>query len=126
MLTRNRRRSTRITLVLLGTAAALSACGDSDDGSRRDLYASKRDCVQDWGDETKCGAAPAGTTSSRPHTGGGYFWGPTYTTSGSRAGASSSSIGSTMARSGSRAIASSSFSRGGFGSSGSSHGSSST
>ena len=90
MLTRNRRRSARITLVLLGTAAALAACGDSDDGTRRDLYASKQDCVQDWGDETKCESAPSGTTSSRPHSGGGYFYGPAYSSS-SRLGSSTSS-----------------------------------
>jgi len=125
MLTRKRRRSARITLVLLGTAAALAACGDNDD-DRRDLYASKQDCVQDWGDEKKCEQAPAGTTSSRPHSGAGYWWGPTYSSSQYRTGSSpSSSTGWTAARSGSRAVASSSFSRGGFGSSGSSHSSSS-
>jgi len=125
MLTRNRRRSGRITLVLLGTAAALAACGDSDDGTRRDLYASKQDCVQDWGDETKCEAAPPGTTSSRAHSGGGYFYGPAYSSSSYRPG-SSTSTGWSSPRSGSRAVATSSFSRGGFGHSGSSHGSSSS
>lgn len=125
MLTRRRRRSARITLVLLGTAAALSGCGDSDD-QRRDLYASKQDCVQDWGDEKKCEPAPPGTTSSRPHSGGGYWWGPTYSSSSYRTGSSSSSTGWTSARSGSRAVSTSSFSRGGFGHSASAHGSSSS
>jgi uncharacterized protein YgiB involved in biofilm formation len=122
MLKRTRRRSAQITLVLIG-AAALAGCGDDDD-SRRDLYASKQDCVQDWGDETKCEPAPAGTTSSRPHSGHGYFWGPVYSGSSYRTGSSSSSTGWTGARSGSRAVSSSSFSRGGFGSSSSSHSSS--
>ena len=47
---RRRKSSTRITLVLLG-AAALAGCGaDGDDGHRRrDVYASKEDCVADWG-----------------------------------------------------------------------------
>ena len=119
MLKRTRRRSAQISLVLIG-ATALAGCGDDD--SRRDLYASKQDCVQDWGDEKKCEAAPAGTTSSRPHSGHGYFWGPIYSGSSYRTG--TSSTGSTAVRSGSRAISSSSFSRGGFGSSSSSHSSS--
>ena len=123
MLTRTRKRSSRITLVLIG-AAALAACGDNTP-EHRDVYASKQDCVQDWGDEKKCEAAPAsaGSSTGRSHTGGGYFWGPLYSGSGMRTGSSttspSSSIGS--ARTGSRAIGSSSISRGGFGSSASSH-----
>src|SRR5438132_1065633 len=102
MLKRTRRRSAQITLVLLG-AAALAGCGDDDSG-RRDLYASKQDCVQDWGDEKKCEPAPPGTTSSRPHSGGGYFWGPAYSGSSYRTG-NSTSTGWTAARSGSRAVA---------------------
>src|SRR3954468_10959341 len=97
MLTRTRKRSGRVTLVLLG-AAALAACGDNPD-EKRDVYASKQDCVADWGDEKKCEAAPAATGSStgRSHTGGGYFWGPIYSgamRSGSSIGSSSSAIGS--------------------------------
>jgi uncharacterized protein YgiB involved in biofilm formation len=121
MLRRTRRRSAKITLVLLGTAAALAACGNDQ---RRDLYASKQDCIQDWGDEQKCEPAPANTTASRPHSGGGYWWGPTYSGSSYRTGSSSTSTGWTSARSGSRAVGTSSFSRGGFGHSASSHSSS--
>ena len=121
MLTRTRKRSSRITLVLMG-AAALAACSDSKPG-HRDVYASKQDCVQDWGDEKKCETAPAsaGSSTGRSHTGGGYFWGPIYSGSSMRTGSTSpsSSIGS--ARTGSSAIGSSSISRGGFGSSASSH-----
>lgn len=119
---RNRRRSAQITLVLMG-AAALTACGNRDE-ARRDLYASKQDCVQDWGDEKKCEQAPAGTTSSRPHTGGGYFWGPSYFGRYRGGSSSATSTGVTSARSGSRAVASSSVSRGGFGHSSSAHSSS--
>ena len=119
MLTRTRRRSAHITLVLLG-AAALAGCGD--DADRRDLYASKQDCVKDWGDESKCEQAPPGTTSSHPHSGNGYFWGPAYSSSTYRTG-TPNSAGWTSARSGSRAVGTSSFSRGGFGHSASSHGS---
>ena len=123
MLTRTRKRSARITLVLVG-AAALAACSDSGH-DQRDLYASKQDCVKDWGDEKKCESAPesAASHTGRSHTGGGFFWGPLYSGSSFRSGSgtstSSSSIGS--ARSGSHAIGSSSISRGGFGSSASSH-----
>lgn len=119
MLTRTRKRSARITLVLLG-AAALGACVNHDE--KRDVYASKQDCVKDWGDETKCETAPAhaGNSTGRPHSGGGFFWGPIYSGSSFRSNSgSSSSIGAT--RSGSHAIGSSSVSRGGFGSSASSH-----
>ena len=117
MLTRTRKRSARITLVLLG-AAALTACGNNDE--QRDLYSSKQDCVKDWGDETKCESAPASATNGRTHSGGGYFWGPMYSGSSYRSGSStSSSLGSV--RSGSRAVGSSSISRGGFGSGASSH-----
>lgn len=125
MLTRRRKRSARITLVLVG-AAALAACGDSDP-ERRDVYASKQDCVQDWGQETKCEPAPASATNStsRPHSGHGYFWGPLYrgSSAGYRAGSSGTSGASAIGGAGtsSRAIGSASVSRGGFGSSASSH-----
>ena len=127
MLTRTRRRSARITLVLVG-AAALAACNSSNGDDKRDLYASKQDCVRDWGDETKCELAPAsaGASTGHSHTGGGYFWGPLYSGSSYRYGSSrtGSSIGSSSiggARTGSHSIGSSSVSRGGFGSSASSH-----
>lgn len=117
MLTRARKRSSRITLVLLG-AAALGAC--SNDSGRRDLYGSKQDCVKDWGDETKCEVAPASAGTGRTHSGGGFFWGPMYSGSSYRGGSGSSSSLS-PARTGSHALGSSSVSRGGFGSSASSH-----
>lgn len=127
MLTRTRKRSAHITLVLFG-AAALSACDHQSE--RRDVYASKQDCVHDWGDEKKCETAPdSAAPAGRTHSGGGFFWGPLYS-GGNRYGSGSSSALS-ASRSGSRAIgssssssSSSSISRGGFGSSSSSHGSS--
>jgi uncharacterized protein YgiB involved in biofilm formation len=119
MLRRTRKRSAQITLVLLGVAA-LAACDDQNE--RRDLYASKQDCVKDWGDETKCVSAPdSANTTGRSHTGGGFFWGPSYF-GNSYHSAGSSALSS--ARSGSHAIGSSSVSRGGFGSSSSAHSSS--
>ncbi len=118
MLKRTRKRSAQITLVLLG-AAALAAC--EDQGQRRDVYASKKDCVQDWGDETKCERAPDGAvTNARSHTGGGYFWGPRYFGSGYHSSGTSSTALS-PSHSGTRAIGSHSVSRGGFGSSASAH-----
>ena len=115
MLTRTRRRSARITLVLLGVAA-LAAC--NDDARQRDLYASKQDCVKDWGDETKCEVAPASSTGGRTGT---HYWGPSYSRGTYRA-SSGTSVGSVSApRSGSHAVGTSSVSRGGFGSSASSH-----
>jgi len=116
MLKRTRKRSAHITLVLLG-AAALVACDDQTE--RRDLYASKQDCVQDWGDVTKCEPAPASATAGR--SGGPYYWGPGYSGSSYRH-TSGTSVGTAgPVRSGSHAIGSHSVSRGGFGSSASAH-----
>ena len=118
MLKRTRKRSARITLVLLG-ATALAACNSQDE--RRDLYANKRDCVQDWGDEAKCEVAPASATTGHSRT-GTYYLGPGYP--GSTWHSSGSSTGPAGSpRSGSRAVGSHSVSRGGFGSSASAHGS---
>ena len=95
MLTRTRKRSAHITLVLLG-AAALASCDDQSE--RRDVYASKQDCVHDWGDEKKCEAAPdSAAPSGRSHSGGGYFWGPLYY-GGNRYGSAGSSSALSSAR----------------------------
>lgn len=127
MLTRNRRSSPSVTLVLIGTAA-LSACGQQDDTLRRDIYASRADCVQDWGDEQKCEAQPAGSGfagSNGSTHGGGFFLGPSYRSGQFGSSSSARSAGTVdAARSGSHAIATSHVSRGGFGSSGASHSSS--
>ena len=65
---RPRRSSSSITLVLI-SASALTACGQSTppgaDTLRRDVYASKADCMQDWGaDPAKCEPRKTGSGSS--------------------------------------------------------------
>jgi uncharacterized protein YgiB involved in biofilm formation len=115
MLKRLRKSSSRVTLVLIGVAA-LGGCGGGDD-TRRDVYATREDCLADWGNKPQ-DCTPA--TEDR-HRGRGYYYGPSYMYH-------SGGSGSTWNRSSgtSRSIGSSSTSRGGFGSSSSSHGSSSS
>ncbi len=106
MLKRARKSSSAVTLVLIG-AAALGAgglAGCSKEEIRRDVYASKADCLADWGN-TPQDCEPA---YDRP-TGNGavtHYYGRPYSYSGS-----------SPSRSG-KTIASSTVSRGGFGSSG--------
>ncbi len=111
MRTRSRKSSTRVTLVLLG-AAALAGCGssgDSDGNLRRNLYASKEDCVADWGDPKDCEAQPAHSSGGRS----GYWYGPAYRYGGGTTGGSYPHS--------SHSIGSQSISRGGFGASGHAH-----
>ena len=121
---KHRRSSTSITLVLVG-ASALSACGQSPQTAqtqRRDMYASKADCVQDWGaDPAKC--EPSKNTST---TRTGSYFGPAYTHGayGSTSRSSYADGSTSEARPGSRAIGTSHVSRSGLGSSASSHSSS--
>lgn len=107
MLKKLRKSSGRVTLVLIGVAA-LTGCGEDD--KRRDVYATREDCLADWSNKPQ-DCTPA--TENR-HRGTGYFYGPVYPYS-SR---SSGSTWTSGAR-GSRSIGSSSsgVSRGGFGSS---------
>ncbi len=73
-----RRASRRITLVLIGSAASLAACGpDPMPAYQRDLYASKEDCVADWGRPESCDSAPGTSAGS----GGYHYRGPIYPTS---------------------------------------------
>jgi uncharacterized protein YgiB involved in biofilm formation len=104
MLRKLRKSSGRVTLVLIGVAA-LSGCGEDD--KRRDVYASREDCLADWGNKAQ-DCTPA--TDSR-HRSSGYFYGPSY-------GYRSSGSGSSWTG-GSRSLGnvSSGVSRGGFGSS---------
>jgi uncharacterized protein YgiB involved in biofilm formation len=115
-----RKSSRQVTLVLLG-AAALVACSQ-DDPMQRDVYASKDDCVADWGDEVKC--EPSTVT---PHSGfhGLYWYGPAYR-SGQFGSANAPPGAVDAARPGSHAIFSSHVSRGGFGATGAAHGSGSS
>jgi uncharacterized protein YgiB involved in biofilm formation len=124
MPSRPRKSSARVTLVLVG-AAALAACSHDDETLRRDLYASKNDCVRDWGDEQKCEAKPAESGGSAGHGGGFYWFGPSYR-SGQFGSSSVSRTPGTVdaARAGSHAVGTAHVSRGGFGSSGASHSSS--
>jgi len=103
---RVRKSSARVTLVLLGVAA-LSGCGR--DEARRDIYASREDCLADWGN-TPQDCQPA---SDPRHFRMGYYYGPSYMWHGGAWGAHGSrSIGS----------ATSHTTRGGFGASGRSSG----
>ncbi|HZM44007.1 MAG TPA: hypothetical protein VFC14_04185 [Burkholderiales bacterium] len=129
---RPRRAPASITLVLIGSAA-LSGCGDET--VRRDVYRSSLDCQADWGDVTQCAPVRSG-----PHT--GYYYGPSYrddrrnnagTTTVPRQGSSAVSTAH-LARNDTRyastagsthGSSSGSTSRGGFGSTASSHSSSS-
>ena len=99
-----RKSSARVTLALIGVAA-LAGCGREE---RREVYATREDCLADWGNK------PADCTpaSDPQHSSRGFWYGPSYGYTGSPGRARS--IGSSSFRSGS---SSSSVSRGGFGSS---------
>lgn len=106
-----------MTLVLVGLAA-LGGCG----GQKQDVYASREDCLADWGNRPE----DCKPSTDPKHSGMGYFVGPLVAHSlwgrglGGRGGdglsgsGSRSSFGRASSSSGSR---SSSVSRGGFGSS---------
>ena len=62
-----RKSSRSITLVLIGVAA-LAGCSED----KRDLYATREDCLADWGNKPEdCAPATAGRT-------GGVYYGPSY------------------------------------------------
>jgi uncharacterized protein YgiB involved in biofilm formation len=106
MLKRIRKSSTRVTLVLIGAAAlgaTISGCAQEE--IRRDVYASKEDCLADWGNDPKdCEPAYDRRTGNAATT---HYYGRPYAY---RSGTSSPS------RTG-KTIGSSTVSRGGFGSS---------
>jgi uncharacterized protein YgiB involved in biofilm formation len=108
MLKRIRKSSARVTLALIGVAA-LASCGREEE-QRRDVYASREDCLADWGNKPQ-DCTPA--TDTR-HRGAGYFYGPVYPY---RSNASGSSWTSGTRGSRSLGNVSSGVSRGGFGSS---------
>jgi hypothetical protein len=108
------RKSSRVTLVLIGLAA-LGGCSQQ----RQDVYASREDCLADWGNKPEdC------KPSTHPkHSGLGYFVGPMvahslwgrglgFGSDGAASSGSRSSFRSSSSSSGSRST-----SRGGFGSS---------
>src|SRR6187401_1842568 len=108
-----RKSSSRVSLVLIGLAT-LAGCGEDD--TRRDVYATREDCLADWGNKPQ-DCTPA--TEPR-HSSHGFWYGPFYGIPRAYSGSSgwtprsgARSIGSSSSGSSSR----SSVSRGGFGSS---------
>jgi hypothetical protein len=113
MLKKLRKSSSRVTLVFIGVAA-LTGCGSDD--ARRDVYATREDCLADWGNKPE-DCTPA---TDDKHRSRGYFYGPSYAHRSSTGStwSSRSSSGRSIGSSGSsRSGSSSSTSRGGFGSS---------
>ena len=114
---RKRKRSLRLTLVLI-SAATLSGCGglENDPAVSRDVYASLEDCRADWGNPEDCEEID----EKRSATGSRAFYGPRYSSrTGSYGGYSSTSRPGSRSKgtlSGSRSA-----SRGGFGRSSSRH-----
>src|SRR5689334_13311274 len=68
---RLRKSSSRVTLGLIGVAA-LGGCGGDD--PRQDAYASREDCLADWGNKPEdC------TPATQPaHASRGFWYGPSY------------------------------------------------
>ena len=70
---RARKSSACVTLVLIGAAALTTGCGDAP-SSRRASYATKEECLADWGDANEC----AEQTAQR--SGSTRAWGPSTST----------------------------------------------
>ena len=120
---RSRRSTVTLTLVLIG-AAALNGCGaDEEETATRDVYRTRADCQRDWGDDAqKCEQVTSGNHS-------GMFYGPlllgAMSGMGSRGATlaprpGTNAIGTTQTTT-SRSASGGGVSRGGFGSSASSH-----
>ena len=113
MLKKLRKSSSRVTLVLIGVAA-LGGCG----GERRDLYASREDCLADWANNP----ADCSPATDPSHQSRSYWYGPSYYHSGPSwmwGSHGTRSIGTAShASSSSSSHSSSHVTRGGFGSSG--------
>lgn len=106
------RRSSRVTLVLIGLGA-LAGCGEE---KRQDVYASREDCLADWGKKPE----DCKPSTDPRHSGRGYYMGPLVAMPGMFGRASSNWSGSSGTSSraiGSTSSSSRSVSRGGFGSS---------
>ena len=82
MLKRIRKSSSQVTLVLIGAAAlGASLSGCSQEEVRRDVYASKADCLADWGNTPKdCEPAYDRPTGNGAVT---HYYGRPYTYTGS-------------------------------------------
>ena len=113
-----RKSSGHVSLVLIGLATAAVAGCSQEPESRRDVYASREDCLADWGNQPADGT-PA---TDRRHAGGSFFYGPMYTASGLSSMGRGVDWSGSGARPGSHAIDSAGRSggvaRGGFGSTG--------
>ncbi|MEI6737413.1 MAG: hypothetical protein WCL29_02935 [Pseudomonadota bacterium] len=107
-MTASRKSSSHITLVLIGAATVVTLTGCANEETRRDVYASKEDCLADWGSSPQ-DCEPA---YDHPHSRGANtaFYGRSYPYYGGSA--SPSRTGKTIGSS------STGVSRGGFGSSG--------
>ena len=66
------RKSTAVTLVVCGVAA-LSGC-NREAQTRRDVYASRQDCLADWGNKPE-DCKPA---TEQRHASSGFWYGPVY------------------------------------------------
>ena len=108
----SRKSSTRVTLVLIGVAALTAACQRAEE-QRRDVYATREDCLADWGHKPE-DCRPA--TEAR-HAAHGFWYGPLYPIPRSYSGSSGWTPRSGARAIGSSSAGSSSVSRGGFGSS---------
>lgn len=111
------KRSSRVTLVLIGLAA-LGGCG----GQKQDVYATREDCLADWGNKPE----DCKPSANPKHAGMGYFvgplvahslWGRGFSGWSGDSASGSSSRSSLRSGSSSSSSRSSSVSRGGFGSS---------
>lgn len=111
MLKKVRKSSARVTLVLIGAALGGGLGGCSQDEVRRDVYASKQDCLADWGNSPQDCEPAYDRRTGNPYV--THYYGRPYVYSGDVAGAVAHS---------SRAISSATVSRGGFGFSGHSSG----
>ncbi|MEW6665180.1 MAG: hypothetical protein AB1512_08170 [Thermodesulfobacteriota bacterium] len=69
------KRSKKITLTLIASIS-LAACGGESQPTKREVYANKQDCIDDWGNEKDCEEVVRQGTS--------YYHGPHYFYSGGR------------------------------------------
>jgi hypothetical protein len=121
------KKSRKIALTLIASTCLIAAGCSSDQKTRRDVYASKDDCVKDWGGD-ECEQSAAGSRYHGPHyfySGGMPWYFPrgqdtpveTRPTQGAYHAGAGQHSPSALA-----SFASSKTSRGGFGHSSSSHG----
>ena len=69
---RPRKSSSRVTLVLIGLASVAAGCNRVPPETKRDVYASREDCLADWGNK------PEDCVPATPARTGGVYYGPSY------------------------------------------------